>query len=388
MASVDEHAQTGLKAIEERRFDDAILAFRSAVDLAPDRPDINHALGMAHIHRGDAGNALQHLSAAVRLAEAYDLPQHQALKRDFHMSLATAHQLLDQVEAARGVLERVIATWPDAVEAHLQLGQLLLSSCRPVEGCRIYEAAADWLDKEQRESAEALVGSVRAFLDSGHDASLFLEAHADSYRQYFDEVVRGPVAQGWFAEAARMSRGADGVVRPVLPAGARPYAMVRVDLVNPVDGTVSTVYSESDPMVVGVEGLEPLAQVPVLLPWNGHPFEVWVSSRCPWHWLGLVVQFSEPASDEVRVSRVDDTIGPWYLAGYNGEFGEGEAGRFHYVTDLEPVGATGVALSVDLGRARLDAIPDLLRRLAVLHERHPVRRVLFGEGRLPEEESS
>lgn len=383
MAMVDEHAQAGLKAIEEHRFDDAIRAFRSAVDLAPDRPDINHALGMAHIHRGDAGNALPHLAAAVRLAEPYDLPQHQALKRDFQMSLATAHQLVDQVEPARRVLEQVIATWPDCVDAHLQLGQLLLSSCRPTEGCVVYEAASDWLDKDQRESAEALVGSIRAFLDSGHDASLFLEAHGDSYRQYFDEVAKVQVDQGWYAEAARMSRGADGELRPVLAEGARPYALVRVDLVNPADGTVSSVYAESDPMVVAVEGLEPLAQVPVLLPWAGHPFEVWVSSRCPWHWLGLVVQLAD-AGDADPVPPVDEAIGGWYLAGYNGEFGEGDRGRFHYVTDPERTGRSAVAYTVDLGRSRLDAIRDLLRRLAVLHERHPIRRVLLGEGRLPE----
>ena len=128
MATVDEHAQTGLRAIEERRFDDAIIAFGAAVALAPERPDINHALGMAHIHRGDAGNALPHLAAAVRLAEPYDLPQHQPLKRDFQMSLATAYQLVDQVEEAKTVLERVIALWPDFVEAHLQLGQEKLAA--------------------------------------------------------------------------------------------------------------------------------------------------------------------------------------------------------------------------------------------------------------------
>ena len=41
---------------------------------------------------------------------------------------------------------------------------------------------------------------------------------------------------------------------------------------------------------------------------------------------------------------------------------------------------------VDLGRAKWDAIPDLLRKLGVLHERHPIQRVLFGEGRVPEDE--
>jgi hypothetical protein len=98
----------------------------------------------------------------------------------------------------------------------------------------------------------------------------------------------------------------------------------------------------------------------------------------------MVVQFVAPADEAARIDRIDDTIGSWYLAGYNGEFGDGDRGRFHYVTDPEPTGTSAVAYTVDLGRAELRAVSDLLRRLAVLHERHPIRRVLLGEGRLPE----
>lgn len=382
--AVDEHARAGLKAISDRRFDDAIQAFRAAVARAPERPDINHALGMAHLHRGDVGNAVPHLEAAVTLSAPYDAPQHEPLKRDFHLSLATAYQMLDRIEDARRALEQIVARWPDTVEARLQLGQLLLSSGRPTEACEVYDDAIDWLDKDQRASAEALVGTVRAFLATAHAPSVFLEAHADSYRQYFDEIAKAQAEQGWFAEAAQMRRGDDGEVRAVLPEGARPYALVRVDLVNPADGTVSSVYSESEPMVVAIEGLEPLAQVPVLLPWTGHPFEVLVSSRCPWHWLSIVIQLAAPTPPDERLARLDDAVGAWYLDGYNGKFGEADTGRFHYVTDPEPLGASALSYTVDLGRARFDAIGDLLARLAKVHATSPIRRVVFGEGRLPE----
>lgn len=390
---VDEHARAGLKAISDRRFDDAIQSFRAAVASAPERPDINHALGMAHLHRGDVGNAVPHLEAAVTLSAPYDAPQHEPLKRDFHLSLATAYQMLDRIEDARRTLEQIVARWPDTVEARLQLGQLLLSSGRPTEACAVYDDAIDWLDKDQRASAEALVGTVRAFLATAHAPSVFLEAHADSYRQYFDEIAAAQGEQGWFAEAAQMRRGDDGEVRAVLPAGARPYALVRVDLVNPADGTVSSVYSESEPMVVAIEGLEPLAQVPVLLPWAGHPFEVLVSSRCPWHWLTVVIQLATPSPSsggptpippDERLARLDETIGAWYLDGYNGTFGEADTGRFHYITDPEPLGASALSYTVDLGRARFAAIGDLLGRLARVHTTSPIRRVVFGEGRLPE----
>jgi tetratricopeptide (TPR) repeat protein len=391
--TLDDHARLGLAAIQDERFDDAVAAFRAAVDLAPERPDINSALGMAYLHRGDAGNAIPSLEAAVRLSGPYQAPEHQERRREFALSLATAYQLMDRISEAEATLAGVIARWPDAsVEARLQLGQLLLSSCRPTEGCAVYEAASDWLDKEQRQAAEALVGSVRAFLDAGHPASVFLEAHGDSYRAYFDEIAKQQAEHGWYAEAARMTRdtaGAEGELVPLVPDGARPWALERVDLVNPADGTVSSVYSEREPMVVAVEGLEALAQVPILLPWPGHPFEVWVCTRCPWHWLPVVVEFSAQQPDglpvEDRVAWVEPTFSSWYLAGWNGEFGDRDTGRFHYVTDPAPLGSRAVALVVDLGRAKFAAIPELLRRLAVLHDAHPLRRVLFGEGRLPED---
>lgn len=386
MATLDEHARSGLKAIEEKRWDDAIASFQQAVAAAPDRPDIRHALGTAHLHRGDTGNAVEPLEAAVRLSATFTAPEHQALRREFHLTLATVYQLLDRVGAARAALREIIRQWPDQVEPYLQLGQLLLSSCAPDEGCGVYRESLDLLDRDQRQSADALVGSVRAFLEGGHDPLAFLEAHGDSYRQYFDDVAKAQLEQGWYAEAARMTRRADGEVVPLLPEGARPYAMERVDLVNPSDGTVSSVYSEQEPMIVAVEGLEALAQVPVTFRSPGHPFEVWVSTRAPWHWLSIVVQFREAADFDARVAWLEPAIGAWYLAGFNGEFGDKDAGRFHYVTDPDGVGSRAVTYVVDLGRAKWDAIGDLLRKLAVLHDRHPIHRVLFGEGRLPEDE--
>lgn len=386
MGTLDEHARAGLQAIAEKRYDEAVRAFEAAVALAPDRPDMNAALGTAYLHRGDAGNAVAPLERAVALAEPFTAPEHQERRREFALTLATAYQLMDRVGHAERTLRDVVARWPEhSLEARLQLGQLLLSSCRPEEGCKVYDEAADWLDKDQRQSAEALVGSIRSFLASGHPASVFLEAHGDSYRGYFDEIAKQQVEHGWYAEAARMARRPDGEVVPVLGEGARPYAFERVDLVNPKDGAVSSVYSESEPMVVAVEGLEPLAQVPILLPWTGHPFAVWVCTRCPWHWLPVVVELAEAVPFERRVDLVEPTVASWYLAGYNGEFGDQESGRFHYVSDPQPLGERAVAWVVDLGRSRFEAVGDLLRRLGVLNDRHPVRRVLFGEGRLPED---
>jgi hypothetical protein len=70
------------------------------------------------------------------------------------------------------------------------------------------------------------------------------------------------------------------------------------------------------------------------------------------------------------------------LAGFNGDFGEKESGRFHYITDPELITDHAVNYRVDLGRARFEAIESLLTRLEALHITSPIDCVLFGQGKL------
>jgi thioredoxin-like negative regulator of GroEL len=388
MSDLDTHARAGMQAIGERRIEDAIQSFTKAVELDPSRPDLTHLLGKAYMARGEVGSAIPYLERAVALAEPFDAPEHQPLKRQFHLGLASAHQLADQVPEAVRVLRGALRRWPDALDAQLQLGALLLNACELEDGVELYRALlGSALPKEQREPLEALVGAIDAFRKAEDlDADVFLEAHRDSYAEYFDSVAAQQEAEGWFAEAARMARpereGDDP--KPYLAEGARPYALTRVDLVNPADGKVASIYSDTEPMIVVVEGLEPLAQAPVMLPWRGWPFEVWVSSQCPWHWLTITLQFQAASTPEQRAEAVDGLIGEWYLSGYNGDFGESNRGRFHYITDPMEVGDRGISYVVDLGRSKFEAVGALLKRLVILHDRKPLRRVLFGAGHLPD----
>jgi len=386
MASLDELANAGITAINEGRVDEAIDHFIGALELAPNRPDMNHALATAYLHRGEIGSALPHLQRAVELAAPYTEEQYQELKRQFHLDLAKAQMLMSHLSDAQETLKYIQQTWPDVLEPSLLLAQLLLGSCRLDEGLQVYRAIADdsqW-EKELRQAADSVVGAVSAWRESEEPALVFLEAHRDSYVEYFDEIARAQTMNGWYAEAARMGRGPHGEARPIIAEGARSYAMTRVDLVDPHTGEVSGVYSEQEPMIVTVEGLEPLGQHPVMLPWTGHPFEVWVSSQCPWHWLMITVQFGAPAEGDTLLEALDATIADWYIKGYNGDFGQNESGRFHYITDPDPIGDRAVCYTLDLGRAKLEAIHALMRRLAVLNDYHPIQRVLIGADKLPD----
>ncbi len=382
MATLDELARAGITAINENRLDDAIASLSAALALAPERPDMNNALGTAYLRRGEAGTAIPLLEKSVRLAEEYPGAHLDDLRRTFQIALASGYQLADRVGEARRALDAIVRRWPGELEARIQLGNLLLSTGQLADAVRVLRDAATHLEGESRQAAEALSGAVESFLESETDALVFLQGHQESYVAYFDEIAAEQEKNGWIAEAARMARGPDGEPRPILAKGARPYAMQRVDLVDPASGKVSSVYSEKEPMVVAVEGLEPLAQVSVLFPARGYPFEVLVSTQVPWHWLRFTAQFE--GANEASIQALDEVMGDWYLSGFNGEFGDRDRGRFHYVGDPEPLGDRAAAYVVDLGRASLDAISALLRRLTVLHDRHPIRRVMFGYGRLSE----
>jgi hypothetical protein len=199
----------------------------------------------------------------------------------------------------------------------------------------------------------------------------------------FDHYAAEQAAQGWIAEAARMKRAPDGRIVPVIPEGARPYAAVRVDLVDPRTGQVGQVGDQ--PMVVALGGYEPLARAPALLAWTGQPFDLRVSTQAPWDQLPIQVRFdvSGPRAREA-VEALDALIGDWYTRGYDGAFGDGDGRRFHYVSDPElRRGGAAVVYHLDMGRARIDAIDDLVRRLGVLHASFQILRVVLGRGYLP-----
>jgi tetratricopeptide (TPR) repeat protein len=387
MTTLDEHARAGILAINEQRIDDAIEHLGAALAMDGERPDLNNALGMAYLRRGEAVTAVPYLEKASRLAQPFDGPEHRDMRRHFESGLATAYMLLDRVADGRRVLEAAVARWPDDLDSRMQLGSLLVSSCLPEAGRDVYAAIADspLFEEDVREAAEALAGAITVFLeDESLGGDVFLQAHAESYDAFFEQNAAQLETEGWFTEAARMVRGEDGNPKPIIAEGARPWAEERVDIVNPADGSVAKVGDEREPLIVAVNGLEPLAQVPVTLPWTGWPFEVWVCSRTPWHWVQLTIQFREARSEQAMLDAADGYIGNWYQAGYHGEFGERDKGRFHFATNPDYIGDRAITYTFDLGRASYDAVPDLLKRLSVLHDNHPLQRVVFGPGRLPD----
>jgi hypothetical protein len=388
--TLDELVQDGIRAVNEGRHHDAVRVFTDAVARAPERPDLHNALGMAYLHLSDVDAALPHLRRAVEVVqvattvEGLDAEAAREHLIDMHVhfaeALASTLEATDQAAEAARVLRDVVAAVPDATQPRVRLGRLLLA-CGDADAAlpHLQEVADDVACAEEvREAAGDLADAVRQFVVQEVSPLVFLEAHAAEYRAYFDEVVQ-EVGPDHYAEAARMVRGPDGQPTPMLDPAARPYAYQRVDIVDPRTGNVSDVCTNEEPMIVGVEGFDTLAAVPVLFELQRAPFRVLVSSQCPWHWLQIVVAMAG-GDVPAALAQVDGAIGHWYLAGYQGEFGTREGGRFHYISDPEPAGPAAVAYHVDLGRASFSAIDGLMRVLAVLHDRAPIDRVVIGVG--------
>lgn len=389
--NADALAQRALAALSKEDPREARQLLMEAVQAAPERPDLLHALGTVQLQMGEPelGKPLIEQAIVIAQEQAAASPERAEffapMIEGFLLGLAAACEDLDAPDEARAAYARVLSANDGQPRARAGHAHLLLAWGELDAG---RSELARYLDEDRDENAflegaEAYLGALDAFRrDDIHPREL-LVAHRESYVEMFDHYAAKQAAHGWIAEAARMKRGPDGRIVPVIPEGARPYAAVRVDLVDPQTGQVGQVGDQ--PMVVALAGYEPLARAPALFIWRDQAFDLRVSTQAPWDQLPIQVRF-DASGPRLRaaVEALDGLIGDWYARGFDGAFGDGDGRRFHYVSDPEPRrDGAGVVYHVDLGRARVDAIDDLVRRLSVLHASHPIARVVIGRGYLP-----
>ncbi len=373
---LDQCVRAAMEALNGGDPDTARTHLHAALEIDGNRPDLLHALGALELQRGAPGEARPLVMRALALLDSGAVPEALAMRPHFVLSLATIAEAEDKPAEAESAYRQVLADDPRHAEALAGLGRLQLASGELDPGLATLQAALAVIGGGQeadgmREFIDAVV-SFRA----QHPRAL-LQAHRDRYCAFFDHHAGQMEAKGWIAEAARMKRGDDGGLVPDIPDGARPYAATRIDLVDPSTGQGGLVGDQ--PMLVALPGLDPLVRAAVLFPWPDLPFEVFVSSQCPWD--HLPVQILLEGGDAMEI--VDPVVGAWYQAGFEGAFGSAKAGRFHFVSPPDPRSDSGLVYVLDLGRAAFDAVGDLLLRLSALHAEHPVRRVILGRGHLP-----
>ena len=392
-ANPDELAQKALQMLNQGDGDprEARKLLLEAVKAAPDRPDLLHALGTVQLQLGEPEIALRLVEEAIgRLREQALRPdrrdQAEMLIEGFLLTQAAAYEDLSDWKGAKASYEEILKRDETMPRAQAGLAQLLLGVGDLDGGTRLLEAyiAADRDEDPFIEGATALLDSVRTFLRQDIHPREFLSAHHGSYTQAFTHHAADQEKLGWIAEAAKMKRAPDGQVVMSIPEGARPYAGIRVDLVNPQTGQIGQIGDQ--PMVVALADYQPLAQSVIQFAWRDQSFDVRVSTQCPWDQVPIQILLRpapQPALEQA-VNDLDRAVGEWYLAGFDGAFGTSEANRFHYISDPEVrPDWRAVVYNVDMGRASTAAIDDLLRRLTVFHQHHPVERLLIGRGYLP-----
>ena len=126
------HLLRGRRAFSAGAYRDAALAFRQAVEAAPDSVRARVNLGSALGEMGDPDGAIEQLRAAIRL----DPRNHAA-----NFNLGTLLQGQGQHGRAVPLFQAALRADPDDAEAHLRLGQCLSELGRSDEGHQHFLAA-------------------------------------------------------------------------------------------------------------------------------------------------------------------------------------------------------------------------------------------------------
>jgi hypothetical protein len=378
-STADTVAMGAVKALNDGKPAEARDLLKQALADTGERPDLLHALAVVEMQIGEIGEARPHVDRALALLRDVEGAEAAEMRQLFTLTSASIAQEEDDPAVAEAVCRELLAVRPDLAPARSTLASVLFALGRLDAGRAEMEVLAvdPRVPQDERAGARAFVEALDRWRTSGEHPRAFLVAHRERYCRFFDAMARDAAAKGWIAEAAIHARDAGGATRPLVPEGARPYATVRVDLVDPATGQRGLVGDQ--PMVVARRGWEPLARIPVVLPWPGAPFDLRVSTQAPWDELPVQVLLE----DGDPLERVDPVVGAWYADGFEGRFGEADRGRFHYVGDLERTRAHGAVWRVDLGRARVDAVDALVERLEALHRETPLNTVILGRGSLP-----
>lgn len=377
--SAEELANKAMSAINEGNAKEGKELLLAALAEDPDRLDLRHALTVTQLQLGEPLAALQTNQEVYELALEVADETTAALMAQIVLTRAAIYEDLAQPAEAEAAYREVLENAPDHPSAQQGLGYLLLAWGRIDEGVALLSRFVEnpGEGSEFRDATAGVLESLKRFLREDIHPKELLTAHRGSYVEFFDHHAERMAKQGWLAEAAKMKRDGDRLV-PSIPEGARPYAAVRVDLVDPKTGQAGLVGNE--PMIVALSGYEPLAHAPILFPTPSEAgFQIWTSSQAPWDQLPIQIRFA----GDVDIERIDAVIGDWYTSGFSGDFGSHDRGRLHYISDPERFQPNAVAYHVDCGRAELAAIDTLLRRLAVLSSQEKIRHVVIGRGFLP-----
>lgn len=169
------HYNLGIAYQSRGRVEDALAAYRRALQLEPESAEVHNNLGYALFQLGRLDEAVESLKQALRL----------------HPAHAGAHNNLGLALAARGEMEQAARSYRRAIrsnaelaEAHFNLGIALAALGKKHEAAGCYRRAVEL--RGHFPEAQRLLALLLAQIDHGGDA---IEALEQAVRLFPDDVV-------------------------------------------------------------------------------------------------------------------------------------------------------------------------------------------------------
>lgn len=377
---MDEITNLALEAVRMDDPNEARLRLESLIERAPDRLDLRHSLAVTLIRMGEAKAARIVTKDAIAMAfEMQDQAAATLLSQLYMVDAEAALDLYLPHEAERAY-KNILQDDPLNPYALQSYAYLLFRWGRLKNGM---DALQQYLDAKTDE-ADALEGNqgflqcVRKFIAEDVHPKELLNAHHGSYLEFFNYHAKNMAKEGWQAEQPYITGQdeATGKLIYYVREGDRPYATARADLIDPKTGQGGRVGDQ--PMIVALEGYEAMAHAPVLFPYPGHSFLIMVSSRVAWNNLAIHIRTLDGDWTEI-----DQLVGDWYQDGFHGSFGTNTSHFFHEISPPMVIDDNSVTYYMDCGRAGVEGIDNLLRRLEIAHDRFGIDCVIIGEGFLP-----
>ena len=346
-------------------------ALRALCEASPELPEAWINRGSLERAMGDLSSAATHLERGIALLKARS---HSAdpLLVPAYLNLAEVLETLEDVSRAADVLREAFRRAPESPSPLIQLAGLQaragnLDAARRTARDYCFAAVSILSEKP----SIALVRKFQKALEAADaiDGRLLLIATREAYAMAFESAAF-PLRESARFEVAR---------EEVSEGTGDAYTLNRSDAF--VEATNEWRTLTPNP-VYGFPGNAPAARealftVPAEL---GAPFETRVSTRTAWNALAVRVRFREALDDE-RARAAEDAIATWFRRGFTGGFSlQRDKGFFHALSRPVRVGERALRWEIDLGLANQTAIAALIETLADLHQRHPIDRLVLGDG--------
>jgi tetratricopeptide (TPR) repeat protein len=368
--------------VNEGRIDEALEEFQAIAQSDPEAADGWINLAAAERGLGRLHLAAEHFRAGVELLRKAGHADRGLLATALHAWGATLEALELTDEAAAAYRESA-QNDPRAPTPLAALSTLLARAGHLREADKVateYCMAAVSILAEKTNIAQ-----VRRFQRALKDAAAvdghqLLVATREAYVKSFEEAV-ARLPEGVQTEAEPLRRDETGKTVPLLADPGRPFSRVRFDAVDPKSGERWMIH---DAPTYGFPKDLPAAQDGFfsVVHAAGTPFPTLLCTRTAWDYFFVRLRFVNGLRPST-IENAERAIGEWYLRGATGAFAENGRGYFHFLSKPLAIGDSGLRYEVDLGLARLDAVPALLETLKVLHRVEPLETAVLGDGALP-----